>query len=348
MRSVSRRAVMFSAAAAAAGLAIGCDRGDGGTSATTGPSTAATGSGGTIGVAFETLQTEAWVFGFETIRQELKNRGIRMLDAVANNDASRQLEQVNNFIAKRVDGIILVPKDADTAMRMIESANEADIPIVLFNRPPRDKDAKCTTVVADNLELTKQTVERMITIAKQRGGKLKAAVLNGDLGDLNAIGRRDGFEQTVAKYPDVVEVVSRIPTEWNQERARAGISSALQAHPDIEFVFTASDFMFPSIVQALKERGKYKKVNEEGHVILGGFDGDQTAYQMLVDGYLDADGVQDFLYEAQQAVQAILDLKAGKAVPSVIKDPGFVIHQGNLQEMKSRMWGAMVAEKGKA
>jgi ABC-type sugar transport system substrate-binding protein len=75
-------------------------------------------------------------------------------------------------------------------------------------------------------------------------------------------------------------------------------------------------------------------------VILGGFDGDATAYQMLVDGYLDATGVQDVFFEVQASVQAILDARAGKAVPATILDPGFVIHAANLQEMAPRMWGA--------
>ena len=96
---------------------------------------------------------------------------------------------------------------------------------------------------------------------------------------------------------------------------------------------------------ALKSANKYHKLGEPGHVILGGFDGDATAYQMLVDGYLDATGVQDVYFEAEQAVQALLDALAKKSGPSMILDPGFVIHQGNLQEKKSRMWGANVVRK---
>ena len=41
-------------------------------------------------------------------------------------------------------------------------------------------------------------------------------------------------------------------------------------------------------------------------------------------------------------MQAVVDLLGGKEVPELILDPGFVIHQGNLQEMKGRMWGANV------
>ena len=117
-------------------------------------------------------------------------------------------------------------------------------------------------------------------------------------------------------------MVSRVPSEWNQEKAQAGVANALQANSDISFIFTSSDFLFPSIVSALKATSHYKKIGEPGHVILGGFDGDATAYQMLKDGYLDATGVQDVYFEAQQSVQALLDRRDGKPVKETILDPG--------------------------
>jgi ABC-type sugar transport system substrate-binding protein len=100
--------------------------------------------------------------------------------------------------------------------------------------------------------------------------------------------------------------------------------------------------MLPSIESALKAAGKWKKIGEEGHVILGAFDGDEKAYQMLVDRYLDADGVQDLRFESVEAVKVIADLREGKPVPERIPDPGFVIHQANLKELGSRMWGSSV------
>ncbi|MEJ7709373.1 MAG: hypothetical protein WKF84_05830 [Pyrinomonadaceae bacterium] len=57
----------------------------------------------------------------------------------------------------------------------------------------------------------------------------------------------------------------------------------------------------------------------EGHVLLGGFDGDATAYQMLVDGYLDADGARICISEALLA-SGLLDLKEGKPVQEIILD----------------------------
>ena len=296
----------------------------------------------TVGVSFETLQTEYWVAGFEAIKEELRKRDIEMVDSIADGDANRQLEQVRNFISRKVDGLIIVPKDAKTVIPMIKAANQANIPVVLYNRPADQSDARSVAVVADNHAITKATVEHMAVQAKQSGKKYKAMILLGDLGDINAIGRRDGFEEAVKQHAETIEVVARVPTEWNQEKALAGVTNALQAHPDINFIFTSSDFLFPSIVSALRAAGKYRKIGEEGHVLLGGFDGDATAYQMLVDGYLDADGVQDVYFESAAAVQAVLDLKAGKEVPALIRDPGLVIHQGNLKEAAERMWGAKV------
>ena len=317
-------------------LFVGCDQ----------PAQAPTSAGSpkklTVGVAFETLQTEYWVAGFEAIKAELRKRDITMLEAVSDSDASRQLQQVKTFISRGVDGIILVPKDAKTCIPMIRAANEAKIPIVLFNRPSDKTDAISTAVVADNPKLTQETVAYMIEQAKKTGAKHKAMVVLGDLGDINAIGRRDGFDAAVKGSEAVIEVVARVPSEWNQEKAQAGVANALQASPDISFIFTSSDFLFPSITSALKAAGRYKKVGEAGHVILGGFDGDATAYQMLKDGYLDATGVQDVYFEAQASVQALLDRREGKTMPGLILDPGFVIHQGNLKEKAARMWGANI------
>jgi ABC-type sugar transport system substrate-binding protein len=300
----------------------------------------------TIGVNFETLQTEYWVAGFEAIKDELRQRDIRIVEAIADGDSNRQLQQIRNFITRRVDGIIMVPKDAKTCIPAIKAANDANIPIVLFNRPADETaDVRSVAIVADNRKLARETVEFMIEQARATGRRHKALVVVGDLGDINAIGRKDGFYDAVKGNEDVIQVVAEVPSEWNQERARSGVVNALQANPDISFLFTSSDFLFPSIVAALRSANKYHRIGEPGHVILGGFDGDATAYQMLVDGYLDATGVQDVYFEAEQAVQAVLDLIEGRPVPSVILDPGFVIHQGNREEKEDRMWGAIVSRK---
>jgi ABC-type sugar transport system substrate-binding protein len=301
----------------------------------------------TVGVAFETLQTEFWVAGFDKLKADCAARGITMLEGVADGDASKQFDQVTTFIQRKVDGLILVPKDGKTVIPMIKAANAANIPVVLFNRPADATDARHTAVAPDNFAITKATVAHLLAVGKKSGKKQKAMILMGDLSDRNAIGRRDGFEAAIQEAGDAVEVVARIPTDWNQEKALAGVQSAMQANPDISLIFTSSDFMFPSIKSVLSNLGKWKKYQEPGHIILGGFDGDATAWQLLVEGYVDATGVQDVYWEAEQALQTLAEAKSGKPVPARIDDPGFVITQENLKQMEGRMWGAAVAKQRK-
>jgi ABC-type sugar transport system substrate-binding protein len=328
-------------------LLTACGKLDPGNGAASAPAPAATGRVKTIGVAFETLQTEFWVAGWDKLKADCAAKGITVLEGVADGDAAKQFDQVKNFISRKVDGIIIVPKDGKTVIPMIKAANAANIPVVLYNRPADPTDAKHTAVAPDNFAITKETVTYLVSLAKKTGKKQKAMILMGDLSDVNAIGRRDGFEAAIKEAGDAVEVVARIPTEWNQEKALAGVQSAFQANPDIGVVFTSSDFMFPSIKSVLSNLGKWKKHNEAGHIILGGFDGDATAYQLMAEGYVDATGVQDVYWEAEQAIQAIADAKAGKTMPARIDDKGFAITQANLQELEPRMWGAVVAKKKK-
>jgi ABC-type sugar transport system substrate-binding protein len=299
-----------------------------------------------LGIAFETLQTEFWVAGMQALKDGAKERGWTFTEVIANSDPNRQLQQVNSLISQQVSGIILVPVDGETAMPMIQAANQANIPIVIFNRPPNEVDERSTTVSADDLSLTKETVQFMVEQARKEGTKRKAMILVGNLGDSNAIERRDGFEEVVAQNKDLIEVVARVPTEWDQEKALAGSTNAFRSNPDINFVFTCSDFLFPSLTSAMRDAGKYKKIGEEGHVILGGFDGDATAYRMLVDGYLDATGVQNVYFEADKSLEAIATAVNGGDPPAEIIDPGFVIHQGNLEAKEDQMWGAQVAKQG--
>jgi|tagenome__1003787_1003787.scaffolds.fasta_scaffold20894097_2 ABC-type sugar transport system substrate-binding protein len=293
----------------------------------------------TIAVLFDGLYSPFWVAGLDVIKQDLTRRGYEMVQAISDKDDNRQFEQVRAMLARKVDGIIIVQTDSNAVIPAIKAANDAHVPMVHFNRPPAKTDAFSVAVVADNRSITNATVEHMVKVAREKGGKYKAAILIGNLGDPNAIGRRDGFFDVVDKNKDIIDVVARIPTEWNADVAFAGLTNAFQANPDINFLFTSSDFMFPQIVQVMKTRNKFQPIGHKDHVIFGGFDGDATAYELLKDKYLDADGVQDLFKEAELAVNAIVDLQDGKTVDRVLLDPGFAIHQANLEQARDRMWG---------
>lgn len=293
----------------------------------------------TIALLFDSLISPFWLAAIERFRRHIGARGWSVLEAVSNMDDNRQYQQVQSMIQRGVDGIVMVHTDDKAVIPAIRAANAAGVPMVHFNRPPAPSDAYSVAVVADNRKLMDDTVTALIGMARKRGGRYKVAILLGDLGDANGVNRRDGFYDAIARHPDIVEVVARIATEWNADKAFAGLANALQAHPDINMLVTSSDFLTPQIEQALRTAGKWHPAGHAEHVLIAGFDGDDNGYQQLAAGYFDVDGVQNLDYEVELTLKALDRMWAGDRPPRTLIDPGFVITRDTLLAKRDQMWG---------
>jgi len=294
-----------------------------------------------IAFCFQDLETEFWVAGHKAITETLKQKGIEVIERNANEDANKQLEQVKDAIAQKVDGIIIIPQDGESAVTIAGVANKAGIPIGIFNRPPSNKDSKALVVVANNEAIAEKTVEFMAQQAKKLGRKVTPLIMVGDLGDPNAVGRRKGFFNVIEKYPELFNKPIEVPTKWDAATALANLQSAMQANPNVDFIFTSSDFLYPQIKAVLEPLGKWKPIGDPNHVILGGLDGDSTAGRLMDEGYVDATGVQDLYFEAQALLDAMIEAigKGEKTPEKWIDDPGFALTQENMKERKFDMWG---------
>jgi ABC-type sugar transport system substrate-binding protein len=292
--------------------------------------------------AFQDLETEFWVAGHKAITETLTAAGHEVLERNANEDANKQLEQVKDCIAQAVDGMIIIPQDGESATTIVKEAQAADIPIAVFNRPPSDL-SKGIIVVADNKVIAETTVDYLVSEALKKApadAKLNAIIMVGDLGDPNAVGRKDGFYAAIDKQKDRFNVIE-VATKWDAATALANLEAAVTANPKVDLLFTSSDFLFPTIRSVFEPRGMWKKMGEEGHVLMGGLDGDKTACQLIKDGYVDATGVQDLFLEAESAMKGILEaIEKKEAQPNrVLPDPGFALTQANLATDEMKMWG---------
>lgn len=299
--------------------------------------------------AFQDLETEFWVAGHKAITTTLTAAGHTVIEKNANEDANKQLEQVNDCIAQGVDGIIVIPQDGESANTIVAAAQAADTPIAVFNRPPTDL-TKGIVVVADNATIAEAATDYVVEQALAKApadAKLNALIIVGDLGDPNAVGRKDGFYAAIDKHKDRFNVIE-VASEWDAATALANLEAAVTANPKIDLMFTSSDFLFPTIRSVLEPRGMWKKVGEEGHIPLAGLDGDATACKLIKEGYVSGTGVQDLYFEAESAMNAILKaVESGNAQANeVIQDPGFALTQANLAEREMDMWGCVLLSEG--
>jgi inositol transport system substrate-binding protein len=301
----------------------------------------------TVCYAFQDLSTGFWVAGHKAIVTTLEAAGVQVIELNGGHDANRQLEQVKDCIAQGGDGIILTADDGDSGTVVVAEAQESDVPIATFNRPPSDM-TKGIIVVADNEAVARAAVDAMVAEAQKKfdatGKKLRPLILMGDLADPNAVQRRAGFMNSIGAHPELFEAPVEVATKWNSQVALAGLEAAMTADPAIDFLFTSSDFLFPTIQSVLEPLGRWKKAGEDGHMILGGLDGDDGACKLIQEGYVDSTGVQDVYLEAELALNGIMDaITAGETQPNAVKlDPGFALSQANFTEMGDKTWGCQV------
>lgn len=313
-----------------------------------GTSLAGGASAANICFSFVDLESQFWVAGHQAITEALTEAGHTVIERNANEDANRQLEQVRDCLAQNVDGIILIPQDGETATTIVAEAQEADTPIAVFNRPPSDL-SKGIVVVADNATIAGKAVDNVIgkAIAAKPEGKLNAIIVVGDLGDPNAVGRKDGFYAAIEKHKDRFNV-TEVASQWDAATALSNLEAAVTANPQVDLLFTSSDFLWPTIRSVFEPRGLWKKTGEDGHVWMAGLDGDATACQLIKEGFVDATGVQDLGFEADQSLKAILAaIEAGEAQPNqVIADPGFALTTEELGTREMDMWGCVLLSQG--
>ena len=300
--------------------------------------------------AFQDLETEYWVAAHKAITETLRSRNIKVLERNAHQDANRQLEQIRDAIAQEVDGIIMIPQDGESAVTIIGEANKAGIPIGVFNRPPADRSKPALVVVADNAKIAEEAVTYMAKAARELNRKMTPLILVGDLGDQNSIERKNGFYKAINAHPDLFKKPIEVPTKWDAATTLANLEATLQVEPEVDFLFTSSDFLYPQVKAVLEPLGKWKPIGDPDHVIMGGLDGDSTAYKLMKEGYVDATGVQDLFFEADAIMEALLDaIEKGQSTPEKwIQDPGFALTQENMAEREMDMWGCKILQEAEA
>src|SRR6202050_5790490 len=98
----------------------------------------------------------------------------------AQNDIGRQLNQMQNFIAQKVDAIIVNPVDTDATPKMTRLAVQAGIPLVYVNRMPGDKQLPPTASFVGSDEAQSGTLQ-MTEVCRLLQGKGDIVIMIGEL-----------------------------------------------------------------------------------------------------------------------------------------------------------------------
>lgn len=191
----------------------------------------------------------------EKLNQELRvaalyYNNIDLDIASANDDVRLQTEQINRFVDKGVDLLIVAPGQVSISPA-IDRAYEKRIPVIIFDR--RTRSNKYTVYIgADNREIGASMGEYLAG-ALPKGGRV--VELCGLSSSSPAIERAEGFDSVVSVRPSI-DIVAKLHADWTEQGGFRAMDSLLRSpHPDFDCLFAHNDRMAMGARRAAQEHG---------------------------------------------------------------------------------------------
>ena len=259
-----------------------------------------------IGVS---LQTRGHVFyrDLETgLVNEAKKNNYELIITAGEFDLGKQMGQIEDFIARKVDAIVLCPTDSRGIGPGIKKANEAGIPVFTADIAAQEGDVVCH-IASDNVAGGRLAGEYL---AKALNGKGTIAIINQPT-VTSVLDRVQGFMEVIRKHPGI-SVVSDVNGQGVRDKAMQAAADILQAHPRLNGVFGIND---DSALGALDAAQQFQR----NDLIIVGYDATPPAADAIRKGtMLKADVVQFPDKIGTITVQQMKEYFAGNAVPKVV------------------------------
>jgi len=273
-------------------------------------------SGTTVG--FSQIGAEsAWrTAETKSIREEASLRGVNLKFADAQQKQENQIKAIRSFIAQGVDAIILAPVVEAGWEPVLREAKEAKIPVVLVDRGVNvaDDGLYATLIASDFVEEGRMAAR---WLAEKTKGKCSIVQLEGTPGAAPAIDRKKGFEEVLAKHPEMTIIKSQTG-DFTRAKGKEVMEAFIKAEgKKIQAVYAHNDDMALGAIQALEAAG----MNPGKDVLVVSIDAVRGAFDAMVKGTLNAT-VECNPLLGPDAFNAVEKLLKGLTVPkkTVVRD----------------------------
>jgi inositol transport system substrate-binding protein len=235
--------------------------------------------------------------------------GVNLQVEDGQNDVGKQLSQIQNFIAQKVDAIIVNPVDTDATPKMTKLATDAGIPLVFVNRMPSDSKLPDKVAFVGSDESQSGTLE-MKEVCKLLGGKGDIVVIMGELSNQAARQRSQDVDDVIAKEPCTgIKILQKQTANWDRTQAIDLMTNWITSGLKPAAVVSNNDEMAIGAIQALKQAGL-----AGGKTVVGGVDATQDGLGAMKDGDLQVTVFQNAAGQGRGAVDTALKLAKGDKV----------------------------------
>ena len=229
----------------------------------------------TIGVSLPQDDNPFYIAMLRAIRARAQELGWEVATVSSNEDKAKQINGVQDLVAKGVKGILISPIDAVGVNAAYDAAAAAHIPIISLARGSASPN-QTLHIPMDEKQVGRDVAE---WTAKKIGGQGKVAFLGGPAGAPTFRNLEQGYTDVMARYPGIA-IVFRNDGPMTRERGLKNAEDALVAQPDLAAIYAANDDVALGAAQAVAAAGR------KGKTLVTGMNGVPPALRAVKDGSL--------------------------------------------------------------
>ena len=276
---------------------------------------------GITGCAPEKKLTIAFVMGAESdpffqamkvgAEAEAKAQGVDLVwqGDPAEYNVATQVPIVDNVLAQKPDGLVLIPTDPTGLQASANKAVAAGVAIAMVDTTVNDASKAVITITGDNADGGAKAADAIATAIGYTDGMTYEVVvgLTSATATTN-VGRLNGFKDRITSTYPGIQIKDVAYSASNPQTANSNVSNWLTKYPNLKGIFAIDGTNATGAASALKGR------NLVGKIALVGYDAYPANVKLLKAGVFTALIAQDPAAEARLAIQALVaNIKKGTA-----------------------------------
>ncbi len=283
-------------------------------------------AGRKFGATYMTMNNPFFIALNDGIKAVVEAHGDKLITLDPVLDQAKQITQIENLIAQKVDAIFLNPVDWKGIRPALEAAKKAGIPIINVDAPVFDTDLVATVIASDNYKAG-------VLVAQDVMKRLKTGniVLLEHPTAKSAIDRTQSFADTVKNHP-AYKVIARQSSNGQLEQAMPVMDKIIRTNRKIDIVMGLND---PTALGAL---AALESANRDKGVLIYGVDGAPDAKKAIKQGRMTATAAQSPKTIGKTAAESVYKLLAGQKIDKLILVPVFLIDKTNIDKFDLDGW----------
>jgi ribose transport system substrate-binding protein len=236
-----------------------------------------------VGLVMKSLANEFFKTMEEGAKKFAAEDGTFELIAVGMNsetDIDTQVSAMENFMAKKVNLIVVAPADSVGMVASVKKAVDAGITVVNFDVTLDKQALKESGLGEDFLFVGPDNAAGSEIVGDYLGKTLgegaKVIIIEGNPGADNAKQRKEGFMRSVEKFK--LNLLDSKTAHWETEEANTLMTNLLTKYPDVQGVMCANDSMVLGVEKAIAAAGK------TGQIQIVGFDNIGAVQKLIKEG----------------------------------------------------------------